>query len=688
MKSKILISTLLILISVQLFSKSNDTFFIKEGVLDLKYTDIHKLDMIKLQGECEFYWNEFLSPVDFRDTSKARNPIYGKLLKSWTSYSVKDEKLPNKGYGTYRILIDKPEDLERTIYGLKLSTIFSSYKLWVNGELLSEVGFINEDEEKAIGKYKYQDVPIVLDPSIANTSQIEIIFQISNYNHVRAGLARPIFFGDFNVIKKESRNKDILNLLIIGIVLIISINHLIMFLFRRKDVSNFYFGILSLVMILRNIASGDRILTFFFPDISWELLLKIDNFSGFGTIPLFAMFFFVLFRNEFPKIIRNIIVFIGIFITILVFATPGVVYGKYRMFYEIYILIGGLYLTFGVLLRAAFKGKEGALMTFIGMFILYATAINDVMSSMGIIQSAYIAPYGLVIFMLIQSITMTSKSAKAINGNEKLSEELKLEKSSLESKIEERTRELQKQTNELIGHQEKEKENNWINTGLSNINNLLSTNKENLKKLSQTVLSSLVKYLDGQMGIIYLVNETDMNNRYLELIADYACSKELKNENAQIPLNVGMIGACYSDNESMYVDNIPENYAKISSGLGKSYPKSVFIVPLATDEKVLGVMEIASFKTFTKVEMNFIERIAINIANTLNTVQMNVYNVELIEQFKEQSQIMQDREIEMRQGLEELEFYREQYETLKKEKTTQKPAAKAKTRAKKKDTES
>ncbi|MDA3779017.1 MAG: 7TM-DISM domain-containing protein, partial [Bacteroidales bacterium] len=265
-------------------------------------------------------------------------------------------------------------------------------------------------------------------PKDQQTNKIEIIIQVSNFSHQRAGLQKPIFFSTYNKLKHKTRTNDIINLIILGIILIISVNHFNMYIFRKKDISNLYFSILSLVMILRNISTGDRIITYIFPNINWEFLVKLDNFSAYGTIPLFSLFIYSLFKLDFPKFMKNLLIGLGIIITIFVFTTPAIIYGKLRIFYEIYILLGGLYLTFGVLLKATIKKRDTALLSFLAFFILYATAINDVLSSMGLIQSAYIAPYGLVIFMLLQSISITSKSAKAINENEILSKQLSFEK--------------------------------------------------------------------------------------------------------------------------------------------------------------------------------------------------------------------------------------------------------------------
>ena len=163
---------------------------------------------------------------------------------------------------------------------------------------MTEVGKVGIDKSASQPKFKYQDIPFILDPQKENTEEIEVIFQVSNFDHQRAGMQRPIFFGTHENLRYDTRWKDILNLIILGIIIVIGINHLNMYLFRRKDTSNFYFSVVCLVMALRNITTSDRIITYMFPNINWEFLVKLDNFSGFGTVPLFALFFYSLFKVD------------------------------------------------------------------------------------------------------------------------------------------------------------------------------------------------------------------------------------------------------------------------------------------------------------------------------------------------------------------------------------------------------
>ena len=646
-------------------AKTVDNFNARDGILDLGITNALDQSCIKLQGDWEFYWNNLYEPNDFKDLDKIAKPIYVKIPKSWTNYKINGNKIPNKGYATYRVVVHKNSDTQRTIYGLKLSTIFSSYKIWVNGRLLSTVGKVGTSESSSEPGFRYCDIPFVLDPADGPTDNIEIVFQISNFSHQRGGLHFPIYIGTYNNLVSETRWMDILNMVIIGIILVIGINHISLYYFRKEDRSNLYFGIVCIVMILRNISTGDRVITYFMPNINWELLYKLDNFSGFGTIPLFALFFYSLYKKDFPKIARNIILYIGMAITLLVLVTPAFIYGKIRTLFEIYILIGGLYLTFGVLLVATLRKRAYALPSFLGMFILYATAINDVLSSMGVIQTGYVAPFGLVAFMITQSIAINKKSASAINENEELSVQLTHEKENLESRIEERTSELQSQHDQLLKHQEKEQQQNWLNVGIAQINEAIAKDKNSYKKLCQNVLITMVKYLDTKLGAMYILNNDDINNPYLELVSDYGLSKDHKNSNLMIPANSGLIGATFTNNEEQLITSLPENYFAINSGLGSSTPKALFILPLTFENNVLGVIELATFKELNDIEIEFARKVAISIAANLNTVKMNERNIQLIQQFKENTQRMQENEARMKQNLDELEYIREQYDSLK-----------------------
>ena len=222
----------------------------------------------------------------------------------------------------------------------------------------------------------------------------------------------------------------------------------------------------------------------------------------------------------------------------------------------------------------------------------------------------------------------------------------------------------------MVKQKEKLKQK-WINVGFAHVNELLSSNKENYVQLSKVVLSALIKYMNAQLGTLYIINKEDGDNNYLELVADYGMSKEAKEQNMQVPPEVGLLGAAYKENQIQLIENVPENYYKIASGMGKASPRNIIICPLSTDDDKYGVLEIASLNKFKVIEIEFIEKVANSIANTINNVKINQKNMALIEQFRQQTEEMNEKEEEMRQSLEELQYIREKYDELKKK--TSKP---------------
>ncbi|MBN1252142.1 MAG: bacteriohemerythrin [Bacteroidales bacterium] len=193
----------------------------------------------------------------------------------------------------------------------------------------------------------------------------------------------------------------------------------------------------------------------------------------------------------------------------------------------------------------------------------------------------------------------------------------------------------------------------WTTEGLAKFGEILRHHTENIKLLSKDIIQNLVKYLKANQGGIFILNDTDKENIFLELISAYAYNRE-KFVEKKILLGEGLVGAVAIEKYTIYMTELPEEYIEIESGLGGANPKSLLIVPLKLDEEVLGVIEIASFNTFEKYEIQLVERIAESIASTLSTSKINTRTAELLEQSRIQAQEMQEQDEEMRQNMEEI----------------------------------
>lgn len=204
-----------------------------------------------------------------------------------------------------------------------------------------------------------------------------------------------------------------------------------------------------------------------------------------------------------------------------------------------------------------------------------------------------------------------------------------------------------------------DEQRNWASTGVAKFSDILRRNNDQLDTLSYDVISNLTEYLDANQGGLFLINDDDKVDIYIELVSCYAYNRQ-KHLQKRIELEEGLVGRCIMEKESIYLSDIPDNYVKITSGLGDSNPRCLLLVPLAMNEMVFGVIEIASFNEIQPYKIEFVEKIAEIIGSTLSSVRINMQTTKLLEQSKIQAEELVAQEEEMRQNMEELRATQEQ----------------------------
>jgi GAF domain-containing protein len=152
----------------------------------------------------------------------------------------------------------------------------------------------------------------------------------------------------------------------------------------------------------------------------------------------------------------------------------------------------------------------------------------------------------------------------------------------------------------------------------------------------------------------------------LDLVSLFAFDIK-KFETQKIKPGQGILGQTFLEKETTYLTDLPEEYIRITSGLGGARPKCILIVPLKVDTEVYGLVELASFNEMAKHEIAFVEKLGETIASTLASVRSTHRQKLLIEQFQQQTEQMRAQEEEMRQNMEELQATQE--EVTRKEKS-------------------
>lgn len=224
---------------------------------------------------------------------------------------------------------------------------------------------------------------------------------------------------------------------------------------------------------------------------------------------------------------------------------------------------------------------------------------------------------------------------------------------------------LQKMRKQLVDIAEEERKQNWITNGVANFTEILRSDDSDLYQLCRKVINGLVKYLEAGNGGIYVLNNDDLDNQYLELVAYYAYQENNyyhKRIVIKEDFGEGLVGQTFLEKTTLYLTNIPPDYIKIISGLGEATPNSILIVPLQLNGKIEGVVELTGFKPFKPEEISFVEKISENITSAIISLKVSEKTKKLLKESQELTQKLQVQEEEIRQNFEELKATQEMVE--------------------------
>lgn len=192
-----------------------------------------------------------------------------------------------------------------------------------------------------------------------------------------------------------------------------------------------------------------------------------------------------------------------------------------------------------------------------------------------------------------------------------------------------------------------------VNEGAAIFSDMLRKNGDSIHDLATQLLATLVNFIGANQGSFFIVNDYHSEDMHLELIAAYAWNKK-KFVKKRVEMGEGTVGQAWIEKDTLFITDVPNDYIKISSGMGNSNPRCIAVVPFIFNEQVFGVIELASFKIFESYEVEFLKRLAENIGSTISAIKINERTKRLLSESQTMSEQLRSQEEEMRQQMEEL----------------------------------
>lgn len=418
----------------------------KGGELNLSKIKIDEGHSVLLDGEWEFYWKQLLTPDDFK-TGKPEGKQIVNVPSPWTSYKDGDGNVyPAKGYATYRLRCKVPQGS----VGLFVPKIWTSSKVWVNGNLVSSRGVVSKDLSSAnpqfLEKLVMADIP--------DSGEAEIIVQVACPQFFVAGLLNPFEIGSYESLLQRRELTAAWAMVWLGALVIMWLYHLILYLFRKKNPSTLYFSFIAFFTAIRFVIFGEH---FFYEFI--VLNLEWSNYQAyayyisiFALIPCGLLYLQSLYPDETDnRWVKGSRYLVGTFIVLALIIPSSWYTSMVRPFLIIMIPFMGYMLW--ILIRASLRKRPETRLQVAGILTMLLAGINDVVYVVSPKDAPWstgeLMSYAFGIFLLLQIVIIAKRFSGAFKNVEDLTENLEQKVKKRTEEVSEKSRDLERQRDEI-----------------------------------------------------------------------------------------------------------------------------------------------------------------------------------------------------------------------------------------------
>ncbi len=194
----------------------------------------------------------------------------------------------------------------------------------------------------------------------------------------------------------------------------------------------------------------------------------------------------------------------------------------------------------------------------------------------------------------------------------------------------------------------KANEQHWVKSHVSETSAALQQ-ADDFRALTQATVSKVSPVIGAGHGAFYVA---DADGRF-NLLASYGY-RERKHLNSSFALGEGLVGQCAMEKAPIML-TAPKNYIRINSGLGEGPPACIIVQPIIHNDRVLGVLEVASFQQFTAREIAVLDALQPVLSTSMEILDRNLKTRELLVATQEQAERMEKQAAQLEEQQVEME---------------------------------
>ncbi|WP_430391336.1 response regulator [Dyella sp. 20L07] len=195
----------------------------------------------------------------------------------------------------------------------------------------------------------------------------------------------------------------------------------------------------------------------------------------------------------------------------------------------------------------------------------------------------------------------------------------------------------------------------WVKSNVSQIASELQavgTPREFAERLTGT----LVPLLEGGVGVFYACDESSGR---MQLLGSYGYQQR-RHLSTEYALGEGLVGQCAVERKPITLQDVPDDYVRIHSGTGEAAPRTVSVLPLLLRDKLLGVLELASFHHLTEPQQRLLEELLPIASLSLENLGRALRTQDLLRRTSEQADELRASEDTLRRQQQDLQTTNEE----------------------------
>ncbi|MGI9243452.1 MAG: ATP-binding protein [Verrucomicrobiales bacterium] len=172
---------------------------------------------------------------------------------------------------------------------------------------------------------------------------------------------------------------------------------------------------------------------------------------------------------------------------------------------------------------------------------------------------------------------------------------------------------LQRMTATLRANAAEAAARDWVRDGQEKLNDEIRGVLDRASLVTR-IIGSLCRHLGAQQGTVFLFEEDEER---LCFAGGYGAAGGPSDHGTTFRLGEGLVGQAAVDRSPAAIDQVPAGYTTIRSSLGETDPASLLLFPLCYDERLLGMVELASVGPLGDREIRFLDSVQESICVAL-----------------------------------------------------------------------